>query len=151
MFLLWLRQLSGCGDQTPASVPPPAEGRSSPTNAPVFPLVPLSYRVSGGSIYSFLLIRYSCPLSAGVLHAVLCLKVYSWHIRGERCTPCPPTPPPSCSSSILNWWSSCQVEVMVVSPIHFMFNFVPKFTASKLPVSLKKLSDYIFSLFPCLI
>ena len=37
MFLLWLRQLPGCGDQTPASVPPPTKGRSSPTNTPVFP------------------------------------------------------------------------------------------------------------------
>ena len=26
MFLLWLRQLPQCGDQTPASVPPPAKG-----------------------------------------------------------------------------------------------------------------------------
>ena len=37
MFLLWLRQLHLHGDQTPASVPPPAEGRSSPTNTSVFP------------------------------------------------------------------------------------------------------------------
>ena len=37
MFLLWLRQLPHCGDWTPASVPPPAEGRSSPTDTPVFP------------------------------------------------------------------------------------------------------------------
>ena len=37
MFLLWLRQLHLHGDQTPASVPPPAEGRSSPTNTPVSP------------------------------------------------------------------------------------------------------------------
>ena len=37
MFLLWLRQLPRCGDWTPASVPPPTEGRSSPTNTPVFP------------------------------------------------------------------------------------------------------------------
>ena len=37
MFLLLLRQLSRCGDRTPASVPPPAEGRSRPTNSPVFP------------------------------------------------------------------------------------------------------------------
>ena len=37
-------------------------------------------------------------LSAGVLHVLLCLKAYSWCIRGERCTPCPPSPPPSCSS-----------------------------------------------------
>ena len=36
-FLLWLRQLPQCGDWTPASVPPPTKGRSSPTNTPVFP------------------------------------------------------------------------------------------------------------------
>jgi len=97
MFLLWLRQLPWCGDRNPASVPPPAEGRSSPTNTPVFPLVPSSYRVLHGSIYSFPLGRYSCLLSAGVLHALLCLKVYSWCICGERCTPFPPIPLPSCS------------------------------------------------------
>ena len=44
---------------------------------PFFPLVPPSYRVLGGSIFSFLLVRYSCPLSAGILRAFLCLKVYS--------------------------------------------------------------------------
>ena len=71
--------------------------RSSPTNTPVFPPVPSSYRVLHGSIYSFPLLRYSCLLSAGVLHSLLCLKVYSWYIPGERCTPCPPSPPPSCS------------------------------------------------------
>ena len=85
---------------TPASVPPPAKGRSSPTNTPVFPLVPSSYRVLCGSIYSFPLVRYSCLFSAGVLHSHLCLKVYSWCIGGKRCTPCPPTPLPSCSISI---------------------------------------------------
>ena len=53
-----------------------------------FPLVPSSYRVLRGSIYSFLLVRYSCLLSAGV----------SWHIHGERYIPCPPTPLPSCPS-----------------------------------------------------
>ena len=66
-----------------------------------FLLVPSSYRVLRSSIYSFLLVRYSCPLSAGVLHALLCLKVYSWCIRGERCTPRPPTPPPFCSLHLL--------------------------------------------------
>ena len=80
MFLLWLRQLPQCGDQTPVSVSTPAEGRSSPTNAPVFPPLPTSYRVLCDSLYSFLLVRYSCLLSAGVLHALLCLKVYSWCI-----------------------------------------------------------------------
>ena len=34
--------------------------------------------VSCGSVYSFLRVRYSCPLSAGILHVLLCLKVYSW-------------------------------------------------------------------------
>ena len=41
------------------------------------PLVPSSYRVLRGPIYSFPLVRYSSPLSAGVLHARLCLEVYS--------------------------------------------------------------------------
>ena len=41
------------------------------------PLVPSSYQVLHGSMYSFPLDRYSCPLSAGVPHALLCLKVYS--------------------------------------------------------------------------
>ena len=53
-----------------------------------------------GSIYSFLLIRSSCLLSAGVLPALLCLNVYSWCIHEERCPPCPPTPLPSCSPRI---------------------------------------------------
>ena len=37
MLLLWLRQLPWCGDWTPASGALPAEGRSMPTNTPVFP------------------------------------------------------------------------------------------------------------------
>ena len=37
MFLLWLRQSPWCVDWTRASVPPPAEGRSCPSNTPVFP------------------------------------------------------------------------------------------------------------------
>ena len=53
------------------------------------------------SIHSFPLVRYSCPLSAGVLHALLCLKVYSWCIHGETCIPCPPTPLPSCSPTLV--------------------------------------------------
>ena len=61
------------------------------------PLVPSSYQVSHGSIYSFPLVRYSCPLSASVLHALLCLKVYFLCIHGKRYTPHPSTPPPSCS------------------------------------------------------
>ena len=93
MFLLWLRQLSQCGDQTSASVPPPAKGRSHPTNTTV--LSPSSSILPSlcGSIYSFLLVRNSCPLSAGVLHALLGLMVYSWGEERETCTPCLSTPP----------------------------------------------------------
>ena len=39
-------------------------------------LIPSSYRVLCGSKYSFPLVRFSCLLSAGVLHTLLCLKVY---------------------------------------------------------------------------
>ena len=39
-----------------------------------FPIVPLFYRVLCDSIYSFPLVRYFYPLSAGVLHVLLCLK-----------------------------------------------------------------------------
>ena len=50
----------------------------------LFPLspspVPSSYWVLHESIYSFPLVRYSCLLSAGVLRALLCLKVCSWCI-----------------------------------------------------------------------
>ena len=52
---------------TSASVPPPTKGRSSPTNSPLFLLLPSSYRPLHGSIYSFPLVRYSCLLSAGIL------------------------------------------------------------------------------------
>ena len=54
--------------------PPPAEGRSSPTNTPVFALVPSFCRVLHGSMYSFPLVRCSCLLPAGVPHARLYLK-----------------------------------------------------------------------------
>ena len=65
------------------------------------PLVPSPYWVLCGSIYSFPLVRYSFLLLAGVLHALLCLKMYSWCICGERCTPCPPPPHHLVLSSIL--------------------------------------------------
>ena len=127
MFLLWLKQLPHCGDQTSASVSPPTEGRPSPTNTSVFPPSSfvlrfhalekemathssvLAWRIPGmgepgglpsmgshkrlssssSSMYSFLLVRYCCLVSAGVLHALLCLKVYSSCIHGKRCTPHP--------------------------------------------------------------
>ena len=60
-----------------------------------FPLVPLSFQVLGDYIFSFPLVRYFCLLSGDVLPTLLCLKVYSRYIHGERYTPHPPTPPPS--------------------------------------------------------
>ena len=101
MFLLWLRQLPQCEDRTPASVLPHAKCRSSPANTPVFPLVPSSYQVLGGFIYSFPLVGYSSLPSAGVLRALMYLKVYSWCVRRERGTHHPPTPPQSCSLPLL--------------------------------------------------
>ena len=50
----------------------------------LFPQVPSSYRVLHGSMYSFPLVRYSCLLSAGVLHALLWLKIYSWCVHGRE-------------------------------------------------------------------
>ena len=61
----------------PASVSPPAEGRSSPTNTPVFPASSFILLSFAWFYIFFSTIRYSCLCSAGVLHAVLCLKVYS--------------------------------------------------------------------------
>ena len=103
MFLLWLRQLPPCGDRTPASVPPPAEGRSGPTTLLFSPLVPSPYWVLRGSLYSFPLVRYPCLFSAGALHALLYLKVYPWCIHGERWTPRPPAPLSSCSLLTLSF------------------------------------------------
>ena len=71
------------------------------------PLIPSSYWVLRGLIFSFPLVRYSYLLSAGVLHALLCVKVYSWCIHGEGCTPCPPPPPPSCSFEIFVFKKRC--------------------------------------------
>ena len=88
-----------------------------------FPLVPSSYGVLRDSIYSFPLVRYSYPLSAGVLHALLCLKVYSWYIHGERCSPCPPTTPPSCSLYILGFKSDCFSIIFISIALHCMINY----------------------------
>ena len=55
----------------------PLSHQGSPTNTSVFPPSSLSYRFLCGSMYSFLLVRSSCLFSAGVLHALLCLKVCS--------------------------------------------------------------------------
>ena len=150
LVLNWLRQSPHWWDWTPASVSP-SQGRSSPGNSSVFPLVPPPYRILHSSIYSFPLVRSFCPLSAGVLPALLCLKVYSWCIHGERCTPLS-----TYSSAILFsskfsyfklehvlWWEDGEVEkkkkkktnmswenssvpgicLSVRKPLHFFFFF----------------------------
>ena len=92
-----------------------------------FPLIPLSYRVLCGSIYSFPLVRYSCPLSAGVLHALLCLKMYYWCISGDGCTPCLPTPPPSCSLSHTQhfvYTESTFWHLKCYRKLHYIFSFI---------------------------
>ena len=71
------RQVPRCGDQTPPSVPPPTEGGPVLLTFLFSPQFLHPTEFCGASIYSFLLVRYSCPLSAGVLHVLLCLKVYS--------------------------------------------------------------------------
>ena len=96
-----------------------------------FPLVPSSYRVLHGSMYSFPLVRYSCLLSAGVLHALLCLKEYSCCIRRERRTPRPPTPLPSCSPwynfNLCVWdMLTCLQSFYLVSSI-LILSFAPLF------------------------
>ena len=83
-------------------------------------------QVLRGSLYSFPLGRCSCPLSAAVLHALLCLKVCSWCICGERCSPRPSAPPPSCSirlsffhflrTSFLEL--SCRCILMLLTPVY---------------------------------
>ncbi len=105
-FTLSLKCFSSDSDNCPAvGIGPLLQFPNPPRVCPVllillfFPLVPSSYQILRGSIYYFPLVRSSCPLSAGVLHALLCLKVYSWCIRGEIGTSHPPTLP-SCSCNL---------------------------------------------------
>ena len=110
-FALSLKCLSSDSDNCPdVGIRPLLQFPHPPRAGPVlltllfFPLVPSSYRVLCGSIYSFLLVRDSCLFSAGVRHALLCLKVCSWYTCGEKCTPRPPTPLPSSSSPFTSYW-----------------------------------------------
>ena len=83
-FILNLQCFSSDSDDCPdVGIGPLLQFPHPPRAGPVlltllfFPLVPSSYQISCGSIYSFSLVRYSCPLSAVVLHIFLCPKVYS--------------------------------------------------------------------------
>ena len=46
------------------------------------------------------------PVLSCVLQDLLCLEVYSWCIHGERCTPSPPTLPPSWISPRWLQWAA---------------------------------------------
>ena len=82
---------------------PPKEGPVLQTLL-FFPLVPSSYWVFVILFILFPLVRYSCQLSAGVPQALLCLKVYSWYVQGDRCTPSAPITLSSCSSQHFDYY-----------------------------------------------
>ena len=132
-FTLSLKCFSSDSDSCPdVGIGPLLQFPHSPRSGPILltllfsPLLPSSYRVLHWSICSLPLVRYSCPLSAGVLHALLCLKVYSWCFHGERCTPCPPTPLPSRSP----------VEHIFMSVSNFLFSAPLIYVSIPLPIPL---------------
>ena len=95
-----LTQMPQCGNWTPASVPPPTEGRSNPTNCLLFP--PSSF-----ILRSFVWVYIFFSAGEVLLSTLSCCSPYTsvsegvfLMYRGERCIPHPPTPPPSCSSSL---------------------------------------------------
>ena len=96
LSLLWLRQLPQRGAWTPGgSVPPPAEGRSNPTDTPVFP--PSSFILLSFAWFwiFFLLIALSCCFACTSVSDGVFL-MYPWRERYSTST---------YSSSILFSWS----------------------------------------------
>ena len=96
----------------------PTKGRSSPTNTSVFP--PSSFILLSFAWFYVFFSAGQVFLSAlaHVLHALLCLKVYSWCICGEKCTPHPPTPLPSCS---LFFTINCSIVVHVCALFLYIY------------------------------
>ena len=76
MLHLYPKQMPQCGDLTPAS-PPPTGADPVLLTLLFFVLIPLSCQVLHGFVFSFLMVKSSCPLSDGVLQDLLCLEVYS--------------------------------------------------------------------------
>ena len=89
-FTLSLKSFSSDSDSCSAvGMGPSLQFPRPPRAGPVlltllfFPLVPSSYRVLRASVCSFPLVRSPCSLSAGVLCALLCLRVNSWCICAD--------------------------------------------------------------------
>ena len=82
-FTLSLKCFSDSDNCPDVGIGPLLQFPHSPRAGPIFltllflPLVPSCSQDLCGSIYSFPLVRYSYLLSSDVLHALLCLKVYS--------------------------------------------------------------------------
>ena len=118
MFLLWLWQLPRCGDGTPASVSPPAEGKSNPTNTPVFP--PGSFILpSFAWVYKFfssgqvLLSTLSwCSPCTSVSEGVVLM--YPW---GEVYST--PTYANLFSPEVPWFWSQVAVNLAILNPVFF--------------------------------
>ena len=89
-FTLSLKSFSSDSDSCSAvGMGPSLQFPRPPRAGPVlltllfFPLVPSSCRVLRASVCSFPLVRSPCSLSAGVLCALLCLRVNSWCICAD--------------------------------------------------------------------
>ena len=129
MFLLWLRQLPQWGNRIPASVPQLVEGRSSPTNTPVFPRSPFI-------LPSFAMVLYILSPWSGtpVYQLVLCMHFCVWRCTPDvawKHTPHPPTPPPSCS---LQMCSSLYLSnILLCICTNLLYPFICQWTSKLLP------------------
>ena len=132
-FILSLKCFSSDSDSCPhVGIRPPLQFPHLLRAGPVlltllFPLppVPPSYGVLHDSIHYFLLVRYSCSFSAGVLHALLYLKLYFWWICEERCTPHPLTPLPACSLKTIFFYLNVFVNFSVFFSYNWFLAFLP--------------------------
>ena len=88
MLLLCPNQLSQCQDLTPSQIPPHLQVQVR------FPLTLLLFSPSFFHPTEFCMHL----LSSGALWELLYLRIYSWCICGERCTPLPPIPLSFCIS-----------------------------------------------------
>ena len=94
-------QLSRCVDQTPASAPPPTEGRSSPSNTPVFSpssflLLSFAWVYIFFSVGQVLLSTLSCSACISVSEDVFLIYLWKEIYSTSR------IPPPLCSILVNN-------------------------------------------------